>query len=54
MAARRFIDDWVTDYNTARPHASLRCQTPADYTEAVSKSLMYMALPRGIEPLFQP
>jgi transposase InsO family protein len=29
--ARRLIDDWVTDYNTARPHSSLGYKTPADY-----------------------
>lgn len=29
--ARRLIDDWVTDYNTARPHSSLDYKTPADY-----------------------
>lgn len=29
--ARRLIGDWVTDYNTARPHSSLGYKTPADY-----------------------
>ena len=29
--ARRLIGDWVTDYNTARPHSSLGYKTPAAY-----------------------
>ncbi len=30
--ARAAIADWVADFNTARPHSSLRYQTPAAYT----------------------
>lgn len=29
--ARRLIDAWLTDYNTARPHSSLGYKTPAAY-----------------------
>jgi len=29
--ARQLIDDWVADYNTARPHSSLGYKTPAAY-----------------------
>lgn len=29
--ARQLIGDWVTDYNTARPHSSLGYKTPAAY-----------------------
>ena len=29
--ASRLIGDWVTDYNTARPHSSLGYKTPAAY-----------------------
>ncbi len=29
--ARDLIATWVTDDNTARPHAALGCQTPADF-----------------------
>lgn len=29
--ARQLIADWVTDYNTARPHSSLGYKTPAAY-----------------------
>jgi putative transposase len=29
--ARKLIDAWVTDYNTARPHSSLGYKTPAPY-----------------------
>jgi hypothetical protein len=29
--ARELIGAWVTDYNTARPHSSLGCKTPAGY-----------------------
>jgi putative transposase len=29
--ARHLIGDWVTDYNTARPHSSLGYKTPAAY-----------------------
>jgi len=34
--ARRLIDDWVTDYNTARPHSSLGYKTPADYAATLN------------------
>ncbi len=29
--ARDLIAAWVTDYNTARPHSALGCQTPAGF-----------------------
>ena len=29
--ARAVIADWVTDYNTQRPHSALGYQTPADF-----------------------
>jgi len=29
--ARELIADWVTDYNTARPHSALGYQTPAGF-----------------------
>jgi len=29
--ARQLIDDWLADYNTARPHSSLGYKTPAAY-----------------------
>ena len=29
--ARDLITDWVTDYNTARPHSALGYQTPAGF-----------------------
>ena len=29
--ARAAIADWVTDYNTQRPHSAPGCQTPADF-----------------------
>ena len=31
--ARQAIADWVSDYNTARPHSSLAYQTPAAYAD---------------------
>jgi putative transposase len=30
---RQLIGDWVTDYNTARPHSSLGYKTPVAYAE---------------------
>ena len=29
--ARAVIADWVTDYNTQRPHSALGYQTPAEF-----------------------
>jgi len=40
---RQLIADWVTDYNTARPHSSLGYQTPAAYAEK-------LATPTGAKP----
>ena len=34
--ARQLIDDWVADYNTARPHSSLGYQTPAAYADQLN------------------
>ena len=34
--ARRLIGDWVTDYNTARPHSSLGYKTPAAYARTLT------------------
>jgi transposase InsO family protein len=31
--SRQLIGDWVTDYNTARPHSALGYQTPVAYAE---------------------
>jgi putative transposase len=31
-AARRIIEAWRTDYNTARPHSSLGGMAPAEFT----------------------
>jgi len=31
--ARQFIDAWVADYNTARPHSSLGYKTPVAYAD---------------------
>jgi putative transposase len=34
--ARQLIGDWVTDYNTARPHSSLGYRTPAAYADTLT------------------
>ncbi len=34
--ARQLIGDWVTDYNTARPHSSLGYKTPAAYADTLT------------------
>ena len=34
--ARQLIGDWVTDYNTARPHSSLGYKTPAAYAGSLT------------------
>jgi transposase InsO family protein len=34
--ARQIIGDWVTDYNTARPHSSLAYKTPAAYANLLT------------------
>ena len=31
-AAKRIIEAWRTDYNTVRPHSSLRGMAPAEFT----------------------
>ena len=35
---RQLIADWVTDYNTPRPHSSLGCRMPAAYAEKLTTS----------------
>ena len=32
--AREIIEDWRIDYNTERPHSSLKYQTPEEFAEA--------------------
>jgi putative transposase len=39
--ARQLIGDWITDYNTARPHSSLGYKTPAAYADTLTA-------PRGV------
>jgi transposase InsO family protein len=34
--ARQLISNWVTDYNTARPHSSLGYKTPAAYASSLT------------------
>ena len=34
--ARRAIGDWVTDYNTARPHSSIGYKTPTAYADQLN------------------
>lgn len=34
--ARQLISDWVTDYNTARPHSSLGYKTPVAYAGSIT------------------
>lgn len=41
--ARRLIDDWAADYNTARPHSSLGYKTPAAYAGKLTA-------PEGVAP----
>lgn len=32
--ARELIEDWRIDYNTERPHSSLKYQTPEEFATA--------------------
>ncbi|MGA7275711.1 MAG: IS3 family transposase [Candidatus Udaeobacter sp.] len=34
--ARKVIEDWRVDYNTVRPHSSLRYRTPQEFAESVA------------------
>ena len=40
---RQLIGDWVTDYNTARPHSALGYKTPVAYAEQLTA-------PKGAKP----
>lgn len=33
--ARELVEDWITDYNTVRPHSSIGNQTPAEYAASL-------------------
>lgn len=47
-AAQAALDEWVTDYNTRRPHQSLNMDTPAQrFTPAVSVTTPRPAAPVG-------
>ena len=37
--ARKVIEDWRIEYNTERPHSSLRNRTPAEFAEALATAL---------------
>ena len=37
--ARQLIGAWVADYNTARPHSSLRYQTPAAFADELRTAM---------------
>ena len=39
MSAQRELDEWVAEYNTARPHQSLGQQTPAERFHAVTPTV---------------
>ena len=43
--ARAVIADWVTDYNTQRPHSSLGYQTPADFALHIFTATAHHAAP---------
>ena len=37
--ARKVIEDWRIEYNTERPHSSLRNRTPAEFAKALATAL---------------
>lgn len=43
--ARAVIADWVTDYNTQRPHSALGYQTPADFALHMITATAHHAAP---------
>jgi putative transposase len=45
--ARRMIDTWVEDYNTAKPHSSLGYNTPALYAEHLTATGHHAAPSKG-------
>lgn len=42
--ARNIIEMWRKDYNTVRPHTSLRGLTPSEYVESTGKTLIVSGL----------
>jgi putative transposase len=45
--ARQVIAEWVTDYNTGRPHSSLAYRTPAAFAAQLTATGHHAALPDG-------
>jgi len=54
--ARLTISDWVNDYNTNRPHSSLKYQTPAAFAALLTATDRRAALSDGsaLRPVAQP
>jgi transposase InsO family protein len=48
--AQQALDEWVLDYNTARPHQSLKMATPAERFSVGARATVLTAAPLSIGP----